>query len=195
MKLPVPRSLLLLFVVQIGDTSCPSSTLFKFSHPLDLPLQRLGHLNPCNITYLAHASHPFCRSTSTPCSNRDGQKAGAIEISGTREGTTCSVMRCGTGQRGYQSRHRCRCSLTGVVSFHLPLGHHEREKGKNIVTCVSVLLLSSPSSISSSHLTFIRPRGCDDTVSACRRRVVPGFLRELFIRSRITSVVRGHRIR
>jgi hypothetical protein len=127
--------------------------------PPDPQLQR--HLSPCNITRRLrdhcppHPAHPFCRSTTMPCSNRSGWKAGAIEIGGTREGSAaCGVMRCGTGQRGCQLRDMmCRRCPMGAAWFwfHLPFGRHERGKGKNIVNfCISVLPLSSPSFTSSS---------------------------------------------
>jgi hypothetical protein len=75
----------------------------------DPPLQQ--PLSSCNITLLsvpcpAHPVHPFCRSTTMPCSNRSRWKAGAIEIRGTREWSTCGVIRCRTGQRGCQFGHR-----------------------------------------------------------------------------------------
>jgi hypothetical protein len=131
--------------------------------PPDPQLQR--HLSPCNITRRLcdpcplHSAHPFCRPTTMPCSNRSGWKAGAIEIGGTREGSTaCGVIRCGTGQRGRQLRAMmCRCCPMGAAWFHLPFGRcHEREKGKNIVNfCISVLPLSSPSFTSSSSLSIL----------------------------------------
>jgi len=67
----------------------------------------------------------------------------------------------------------------------------EREKGKNVVT----LHFCSPLVLAFIHfiIIFIRPRDCD-AVFACRRRSAPGFRsRGCFIRSRSTSVMRGHR--
>jgi hypothetical protein len=83
--------------------------------------------------------------------------------------STCSVIWCGTGQRGCQSSHRWRCNLTGATWFHLPFGRHEREHRD--LHFRSPGPLSSPSSsFISIHffIIFICPRGCD-AVFTCRR--------------------------
>ena len=54
----------------------------------------------------------------------------------------CGVMRCGTGQRGRQLRHRCSLASREQLGF---IRCSDAMKKKNIVTCLSVLSLSPPS--------------------------------------------------